>query len=92
MSHHVYPQTLAHSGEWLKYAACRSEADAMHPENNEVEIAYAKRICASCPVRRECLEDALRTGDNDHGIRGGLRPNERRDIVKKRAQLGEAAV
>jgi WhiB family redox-sensing transcriptional regulator len=37
----------------------------------------AKRICADCPVRRECLEYALRVRES-FGIWGGLNETERR--------------
>jgi WhiB family redox-sensing transcriptional regulator len=41
--------------------------------------AAAKRICADCPVRRECLEYALRVRE-PFGIWGGLNESERRAI------------
>lgn len=70
-------------GQWSKRAACTGQADAMHPENDEKQIAAAKAICARCLVARECLWDAVATDDMQHGIRAGLRPNERRDVVKE---------
>ena len=36
----------------------------------------AKALCAACPVRAECLEFALETGQV-HGIWGGLTAQER---------------
>ena len=69
------------AGQWLKQAACFGREDEMFPDNNEAGIAKAKAICKPCPVRRECLADALRTGDNEHGIRGGLKPCERRAVL-----------
>lgn len=83
MNHYVYPNTLASSGEWMQRAVCATDPDAMHPDNDQAGIAYAKRICAACPVRLECLRDALRTDDNKHGIRGGLKPEERRAVAKR---------
>lgn len=71
------------AGQWAKQAACIGQWDAMHPENDEQEIAAAKAICARCYVTRECFWDAVATGDMSHGIRAGLRPNERRDGVKE---------
>lgn len=70
---------------WLERAACRAEGvdpDLMFPDNNVAGIAQAKAICRPCPVWRECLSDALEMGDNHYGIRGGLRPDERRRLVK----------
>ena len=77
------PDSLAHSTDWLEHAVCKDYPDAMHPDNNEAGIAYAKTICGRCPVQMACLQDALRIGDNEHGIRGGLRPNERRAVAKR---------
>jgi hypothetical protein len=53
----------------------------MFPDNSEGGIAHAKAICGPCPVRDTCLADALRTGDNHWGIRGGLKPEERRKLA-----------
>jgi hypothetical protein len=69
--------------DWRAAGACKGRGDDMFPGDLEREIAAAKNICRPCPVWRECLDDALRTGDNEHGIRGGLRPAERRAIAKK---------
>ncbi len=72
------------STHWDKQAACRNvHPDTMHPDNNEDKIERAKRVCARCPVQRECFWDAVATGDMEHGIRAGLRPNERRAALRK---------
>jgi len=47
-------------------------------------IAKAKKICATCPVREECLEFGL---TEPIGIWGGLTPKERR-IVKRQRGMG----
>lgn len=87
------PQNLEPAGQWVHQAACLGRRDEMFPDNSEAGIAAAKRICKPCPVWRECLADALRTGDNEHGIRGGLKPGERRDLARKLAlDSGQAAV
>jgi WhiB family redox-sensing transcriptional regulator len=83
VSHHVYPDTLTRDNEWLVHAVCKADPDAMHPDNNEAGIAYAKKICGRCPVRAECLRDAFQTGDNDYGIRAGLRPRQRAAIAAR---------
>lgn len=79
--------------DWRVQAACLGQWDAMHPDNNETEIAAAKAICARCPlkVRVECFWDAVRTGDNEHGIRAGMRANERRALLKEVRQRKQAA-
>jgi WhiB family transcriptional regulator, redox-sensing transcriptional regulator len=45
----------------------------------------AKAVCASCPVREQCLDWALATGQ-DPGIWGGLTEDERRQRRRKLAQ------
>lgn len=46
----------------------------------EALAAPARALCALCPVARECVEWAIRTGSND-GIFGGLDPVERRRVA-----------
>lgn len=77
------PDTAPRTHAWVERAACKGLADRMHPDNDEHEIAAAKAICARCYVARECFWDAVATGDMQHGIRAGLRANERRDVVKE---------
>ncbi len=51
-------------------------------------IEAAKQVCRGCPVRRECLEDALATHpDMDYFIRGGRTAAERRRIRKQRLRV-----
>lgn len=71
------------AGQWLKRAACLGLADEMFPDNNEAGIAHAKSICRPCPVQTECVLDAIAVGDYKYGIRGGLRPNERRNLARQ---------
>jgi WhiB family redox-sensing transcriptional regulator len=47
--------------------------------------AAALAMCAVCPVKAECLEDALATGEKD-GIRGELTASQRRPLLKARVQ------
>lgn len=42
-------------------------------------ITQAKRVCAACPVRVQCLEYALEIED-EYAIMGGLTPDERSRI------------
>lgn len=68
--------------EWTDHAAClRSSPELFFPVSMAgpalEQTAAAKRVCAGCPVRAECLEWALRSGDA-HGILGGTTPEERR--------------
>jgi WhiB family redox-sensing transcriptional regulator len=54
----------------------------------------AARLCAGCPVRRECLEFELRTGGAESvGVWGGLSEDDRRALhrvwVARRTQREE---
>jgi hypothetical protein len=80
------------SREWRSRAACREIAgDVFFPtaERGRMrvrEVAVAKAVCARCPVRAECLADAL--ARIPYGIAGGLTAEERRALPR----LAKAAV
>lgn len=79
---------------WWERAACRDLArDVFFPGENEThQYVEARRICAGCPVRDECLDDALATGER-FGMRGGLTPREREQLRSgQRGRLGPGAV
>ena len=42
--------------------------------------AAAKAVCAGCPVRRECLDHALTSGE-PYGVWGGLSEGERETLL-----------
>lgn len=67
--------------QWSKHAICAADPERMFPDNLEPSIRAAKQVCTGCPVRMACLQDALTTGDNEYGIRGGLKPSERRAVA-----------
>lgn len=51
------------------------------PRQKAARIREAKAICAECPVRLSCLEDAITRTDKKpgpHGIRGGKTHAERK--------------
>lgn len=76
---------------WQWRAACRGDDTALffppgEFEPKEERVARerkAKAICATCPVRIECLEYAIRIRET-HGIWGGLTETERRVLANKR--------
>jgi protein-arginine kinase activator protein McsA len=71
--------------DWRAKAACRgADTNVWFPEQGHSD-GTAQRICAGCPVRTECLDDALRFPSD--GIRGGLRARER-DALRR----GQGAV
>lgn len=71
---------------WMVKALCRgADASLFFPEGAGPEMEAAKRICAGCSVRSECLEYAL-AHHMDHGIWGALNERQRMRLRKDRAQ------
>lgn len=54
------------------------------------ELEFAKRVCAGCPVREVCLQDALDRGEQ-YGVWGGLSEDERRSLRRRAARNRAAA-
>lgn len=72
--------------EWSSLAACREgDPDALFVQGAEQNVA--KKICKGCPVRMECLADAL---DNqvEFGVWGGMTERERRALLRKHPDVG----
>lgn len=64
---------------WRDYALCaQTDPEAFFPEKGG-STREAKRVCASCEVRTECLDYAL-TNAERFGIWGGLSERERRRL------------
>ncbi len=62
--------------DWQENALCaQTDPEAFFPEKGG-STREAKRICAGCEVRAECLEYAL-SNDERFGIWGGLSERER---------------
>ncbi|MDR1791366.1 MAG: WhiB family transcriptional regulator [Propionibacteriaceae bacterium] len=72
--------SLALSDSWKLRASCRGTQDDMFPEGSAQK--KARTICYSCPVRSECLAEAL---DNriEWGVWGGMTERERRQLLKQ---------
>lgn len=67
---------------WQAEALCaQTDPEAFFPEKGG-STRDAKRICASCDVRSECLEYAL-NNDERFGIWGGLSERERRKLKRR---------
>lgn len=64
---------------WHDHAACRGMDLAIFFPRIGENATTAKAVCAGCPVREDCLHDALATEvkTKRFGIRGGLSPVER---------------
>jgi WhiB family redox-sensing transcriptional regulator len=71
--------------DWASDAQCKGR----QPDELFVRGAAqnkAKQLCAGCPVRVECLAEAL---DNqiEWGVWGGMTERERRAILRKRPNV-----
>lgn len=79
--------------DWRERAACKgTPLSYWFPHDKDVAAGLpkddiGKRICSTCPVRMECLAEALREEAADStyrvGIRGGLIPAERLRLARK---------
>ena len=73
---------------WQEKASCRGPSSALffppthseRKEDKDERESRAKAICRTCPVKKPCLEYALRIRE-PHGIWGGLNELERRDLA-----------
>lgn len=69
--------------EWTAHAACRDmNPDIFFPTRGE-DVRPAKRVCAGCPVRQQCLDYAL-DNQEKYGIWGGTGERERRRLRRER--------
>jgi WhiB family redox-sensing transcriptional regulator len=70
------------AGTWRHLALCAGhpERGCWFPEEGD-DSTKALAICRVCPVRAECLDFALTTGQSE-GIWGGASPAERRRMVR----------
>lgn len=71
--------------DWTRFAACRNT----DPDQLFVSGAAqheAKAVCKGCPVRAQCLADAL---DNrvEIGVWGGMTERERRALLRRRPEV-----
>lgn len=86
------------STHWEDEAACAGSIPELWfgPEDYEEPRDQARwrqrratEICATCPVRTECLADELaRPLSEQHGIRGGLTPRARERLLAQWREAG----
>jgi WhiB family redox-sensing transcriptional regulator len=78
---------------WQDDAACRGKEvvlffgpDGERQPERDIRERKAKTLCASCPVRTECLAHAL-----DHriefGVWGGMTERERRALLRRHPKV-----
>jgi len=77
---------------WWRHAACRGMSLSLFygptgpPRESKEDLrareAAARRVCASCPVMRECLAAELELSSCDqYGVYGGTTERERRKMI-----------
>jgi WhiB family transcriptional regulator, redox-sensing transcriptional regulator len=76
--------------DWRHRAECRNEdPELFYPAGTSgpalLQIAEAKAVCRRCPVSHDCLNWALKTGQ-DSGVWGGMDEGERRVLKRRRAE------
>jgi WhiB family transcriptional regulator, redox-sensing transcriptional regulator len=76
--------TTVQISSWVELARCRGAEDDLFPEGKQQKRAAA--VCVGCPVRANCLAEAL-----DHriewGIWGGMTERERRALLRQRPDV-----
>jgi WhiB family redox-sensing transcriptional regulator len=77
--------TAVHHQDWTALAKCRGTEDAMFAPSG-FDQKRASLLCAGCPVRSECLAEAL---DNriEWGVWGGMTERQRRLLLRQRADV-----
>lgn len=77
--------------DWMDSALCaQTDPDEFFPDKGG-SPRDAKRICAACEVRADCLEYAL-AHNILFGVWGGLTPDERRRLARARTGAALAAL
>ena len=88
------PEAFSFDSAWREDAACKTRSDVdpawWYPDSGRGRAPrFALQVCATCPVRKDCLEYALAAPEN-YGIWGGMMEQERRQ--EKRRREREAAI
>lgn len=76
--------------DWRDDAACKDEDLNLFFTRNVRLVPRALAICARCPVRVECLEDAIAKEEpgRRYGIRGGMTERVRGRYARARRKEG----
>lgn len=76
--------------EWMEQAVCsQTDAELFFPEGSSNTVRgkreQARKICAVCPVKAECLEFAMLTPWIHDGVWGGLDAADIRKLARQQA-------
>ncbi len=75
---------------WTQLAACAG-IDTTLLFGKGAEQRQARELCYSCPVRLQCLAEAL-NADSDFGVWGGLTERERRALLRNMPHITDWTV
>ena len=85
------PRQTGESVSWTDDAVCIGISTDLffvdRGEGSSSEMQMIFKMCSGCPVRNECLEEALRVESHygtRHGIWGGKTPTQRNLIARER--------
>ncbi|WP_327413197.1 WhiB family transcriptional regulator [Streptomyces sp. NBC_01233] len=66
--------------EWMSDGLCaQTDPTEFYPDRGG-SVAVAKKVCAACDVRTNCLDYALTNGE-EYGVWGGLSERERHRLT-----------
>jgi hypothetical protein len=86
---------MSANDRWYDRASCQGLEELFFPTaRRKGAEAAAQRVCVECPVRGDCLDDAMQvegTAESRYAVRGGLTSTERTDLQKARDEGRRAA-
>lgn len=86
----IYGPGAGHDDRWRDHAACEgSPPEWWFPDEYGAQAAEARRVCASCPVRVDCLTYALAEYEV-FGVWGGASERSRRLLRHRLARSPHA--
>lgn len=75
----MFPEDPNEDTAWIKRGSCVGATHLFFPgKSSSWKTAEAKRLCSTCPVRKQCLEYALKYSPT--GVWGGTSGNDRSKI------------
>ena len=69
---------------WMDSALCATNAPDLFFSDSAHDSVRARKICAACPVRRECFDYAV-AGNEEFGVCAGFSAREIRKMVRDAA-------
>ena len=73
-----------HLPDWHADAQCKGQPHNVFFPTRGGSNGPALQLCGRCPVREDCLDEALADTSLDHGIRGGMTVPARQAARKAR--------